>query len=140
MNANMTREQFSNLLFLRDTVIPWMERNPGRVDFDQYESECGTYRCLLGNYCHMAFGSFRRSPLDYLHTGLDDAGRTAAHFGIQKQDCFALFGNLERGGPLPARKSRLNAIIAEHQHLFEQALPFHELMRQLQAGELEAVA
>ena len=51
----MTPKQHEAIQYLLDTVIPWMQANPGRVDMSECFSECGTYACLGGWYCYMRY-------------------------------------------------------------------------------------
>lgn len=49
----------SNLDYLINEVIPFMEARPDLVEFDAYEctdSNCKTYRCLLGWYTFFRYG------------------------------------------------------------------------------------
>lgn len=93
-------QQLENLYFLRDRVIPWMEEHPERVDFDEVESDCGTYRCAWGWYKHM-----RGLRGSFLY-------RYESEFGFCAfEDAMPIFGSRERG-TLADRKERLNEIIA----------------------------
>lgn len=133
--AEITRQQFDNLLFLRDTVIPWMERNPERVDLDHInggEGDCGTTHCLMGWY------SVMRYKKDWVDMTLERAAHDwmALDIGVSMDDYFSLTTTAKHG-TLATRKSRLNAIIAEHALKFEQAMPFNVLMSKLTSGTLE---
>ena len=82
---------------LLEIVIPFMEKNPGLVDFDTPESACGTYRCLWGWWLHLC-----ASP---------------EMFGISDRDLFGLRDIVEWGslfgtkssGTLSQRKERIKA-------------------------------
>ena len=101
--------QLAELCYLRDVVIPYMERPGMLVDLGEYESEqpCGTYRCLLGWYTFLRHG---QSTSEWCNGSLT-SGRVIETFG---GFVFAsLFGTVGVSGTLSDRKARLNAIIAE---------------------------
>lgn len=144
----MNAQQYANLLFLRDTVIPWMEQHPERVQFNDFTSVCGTYGCVLGWYAmhrHGLAGTDVERWCQLQHNISTRRSDGVPEFGIGDEfyasPSAPLFGGAE-AGTLADRKARLNAIIAEHAPKFEKksALPFEQMMAKLKAGELEAVA
>ena len=106
-----------NMYYLRDTVIPWMEANPDRVDLNQANSECGTYACLLGWFCVMRFGQTAKERIEALNTlNIDDYD-----FGGEGIMFNALFSFDWMSGTLSDRKHRLiNEIIPAQEKRAEE--------------------
>ncbi len=102
-----TDKQLENLMFLRDVVIPWMRENPERVDFNGFNSACGTYGCLLGWYSvfryHKVWEDVRRDR---------DELWDEEEFGITLPLQGDIFGT-SRDGTLEERAERVDALIAE---------------------------
>lgn len=109
--------QLVELYYLRNVVIPWMRENPERVDFKQYESDCGTFCCMAAWYVSMRHGvSFDTFMVDITATndwGSDNAEDFLAEvFCLDDRQVIRMFGpNLM--GPLEARAALLDEIIAE---------------------------
>jgi hypothetical protein len=102
----VTDPALENLMFLRDVTIPWMREHPERVDFALFNSECGTYGCLLGWYHMQRFG--RR----YAGSDMDLDGSEEKHFGINGISYYWLFGS-SNDRSIEDRAARVDALIAE---------------------------
>lgn len=113
-----TDPQLENLMFLRDVVIPWMRENPERVNFDLYNSSCGTYGCLLGWYSMMRHGvEWEQRSID-----LNTSQWEAKEFGfVNAVQGNPLFDVTSEAGTLEDRAQALDTIIAERLQVLEAA-------------------
>lgn len=100
-------QKLLNLYFLRDVVIPYMRKPGTLVNFNYWKmttpswgKECGTYRCLLGWYHFLRYGS--------------DIDEYAVPWIIEEnfpEDMPNLFGS-ELHGNLDSRENKLRVFIA----------------------------
>ena len=108
------------LMYLRDVVFPHVEEmhRRGRVDFDEFASQCGTYQCLAGwsaSDPHFMRQGFRLRNGRYtrpVFAGRDDLAAVRFFFDLEKKDVRRLFGP-NYHGTLARRKTVLERIIAE---------------------------
>ncbi len=112
-------ETLERLYHLRDVTIPWMEANPERVDFDHYESECETYRCLAGWDYH--FNGSKKNPSNT--TCLEDAEFYGLNrSNVEPDDWTFLFAEEDYAGSLSDRKFYLTHTVIPRKEARRDAL------------------
>lgn len=127
------KQSTQNLITLRDKVFPVvfeMDKR-GRVDLNQFNSECGTYKCLRGWHDTIVFGYAARGVRSKSHPY-----NRCKYFTISKIDWLKLFGSATHG-TLQDRYNYLCNLI--EQRLKEEGEIEHKLPERNFAAECEAM-
>ena len=114
----VTDVHLERLMYLRDVVLPHVEAmaQQGRVDFDTFASECGTYQCLAGwaaldpAFIRQGFQLRGGRYIRPVFEGYSDLEAVAEFFGLDSGEVKCLFGP-NYHGDLAKRKLFLNCII-----------------------------
>jgi len=103
-------ETLNNLIHLRDVTWPELERRDklGLVCLDELVSDCGTYRCVLGEYAYMR--GLRMNAINIWFWDSD----TNKEFGITEPEWRLLFGS-NSYGTLKQRYTYLCNLIKERE-------------------------
>ena len=111
----------TRLKALRDIGFPLAKQmeHEGRLDFEWFMSECGTYGCLLGwwattEYARNDGWRFENTTPCWGEDGPYDADDADNYFDISLEDRISLFGGSEEG-TLEYRKIYLEHLIAKRE-------------------------
>ena len=107
------------LLHLRDVVVPHVlaMAQRGRLNFDEFASDCGTYHCLAGwaacdpVFVQQGFQLWRGRYTRPVFEGRGDLDAVALFFGLDEGEVKCLFGPSYHGD-LAKRQLFLDCIIS----------------------------
>lgn len=112
----VTDPALQNLMYLRDVTIPWMMEHPEQVDLDRYNSDCGTYGCLLGWYSMQRFGEGVIAHAKNTESSSYPYHWSWGEFGLNPKDSdidWSLLFGYSKAGNLKLRLRRVEQHIAK---------------------------